>query len=209
MTTKDKILKAAEEIFGEKGFKSATVREICKKAGVNQALINYHFQSKKELYNELFEKIAVEVSSKYPVACFVDASMTKEDRLRGVITLLMTRAFGTYGIGSSKHRLRLMSREMIEPTDAMDNHIVMRMSEVKDCIADVVREFLGADVDEETVMRYVLSIAGQCLYPLFASEAVKRSGMAKVDIRKDSEKLIAHIYTFSLDALKGVQGDHR
>lgn len=209
MNTKDKILKAAGEVFGEKGFKAATVREICRKAGVNQALVNYHFKSKKVLYNEIFEKITGEVSSKYPVSAFVDSSMTKEQKLRGIITLLMTRAFGEYGLGSSKHRLRLLSREMIEPTEAMDNHIIIRMSEVKECIASVVFDFIGSDADRDTVMRHVLSIAGQCLYPLFASEAVLRSGMLSGDLRSETEELIEHIYTFSLGALLYAQGDKK
>lgn len=48
--TREAILKAAEEEFAEKGFELASTREICKKAGVNAALINRYFVSKENLY---------------------------------------------------------------------------------------------------------------------------------------------------------------
>lgn len=50
VTTRQKILTAATEVFAEHGFREATTREICAKAMVNVALVNYYFHSKAELY---------------------------------------------------------------------------------------------------------------------------------------------------------------
>lgn len=51
-----KILKAAEEVFAEKGFDGARVDEIAKRAGVNKALIYYYFASKDQILEELSKK---------------------------------------------------------------------------------------------------------------------------------------------------------
>jgi len=52
-STRERILEAAEEVFAEKGFNQATVREILKRAEVgNIAAINYHFGDKERLYVE-------------------------------------------------------------------------------------------------------------------------------------------------------------
>lgn len=56
-TTREKILAAATEIFAAKGFLRATVREICAKAKVNLALVNYHFESKEKLYEAVVEQM--------------------------------------------------------------------------------------------------------------------------------------------------------
>lgn len=46
---REKILQAADELFGEGGFDATTTREIADHCGVNKALIHYHFKSKDAL----------------------------------------------------------------------------------------------------------------------------------------------------------------
>lgn len=48
--TKEKIIQVARVLFAEKGFEGASVREIAKAAEVNVASVNYHFESKENLF---------------------------------------------------------------------------------------------------------------------------------------------------------------
>jgi len=50
LQTEDKIKQAARKIFQEKGFEGAKTRDIAKEAGINLALMNYYFRSKKALF---------------------------------------------------------------------------------------------------------------------------------------------------------------
>ncbi len=53
--TKDRLLKAAEELFSQKGFDGTSINEIAKQAGVNKPLIYYYFKSKEGLLNYMID----------------------------------------------------------------------------------------------------------------------------------------------------------
>ncbi|BBM03857.1 TetR/AcrR family transcriptional regulator [Microbulbifer sp. GL-2] len=54
--TVSRILDAAEVLFAERGFTETSLRTITSTAGVNLAAVNYHFGSKKELIQAVFER---------------------------------------------------------------------------------------------------------------------------------------------------------
>ena len=49
--TKERILDAAERLFGEQGFLGTSLRRVTAQAGVNVAAVHYHFGSKEALLN--------------------------------------------------------------------------------------------------------------------------------------------------------------
>jgi AcrR family transcriptional regulator len=52
---KDELLRTAEVMFAENGYEGTTIRDIAARAGINAALIYYHFESKEHLYKSIFE----------------------------------------------------------------------------------------------------------------------------------------------------------
>lgn len=56
MDAGSQILQAADELFGDVGFDATTTREIAERAGVNKALIHYHFASKDGLLEKLLDR---------------------------------------------------------------------------------------------------------------------------------------------------------
>jgi len=69
MKTREKLIEAAGQVFAERGFQEATVREICSRAGTNGAAVNYHFGDKLGLYTEVLR------SSIFALQAAEDASM--------------------------------------------------------------------------------------------------------------------------------------
>jgi len=53
--TRDRILEAADHLFGELGFDATTTREIAERSRVNKALIHYHFKNKEGLLADLLD----------------------------------------------------------------------------------------------------------------------------------------------------------
>jgi AcrR family transcriptional regulator len=64
--TKARILDAAVEEFSAKGYAGARVSEIAARAGVNQQLIAYYFDSKEGLYRELGRRWRAHEASEFP-----------------------------------------------------------------------------------------------------------------------------------------------
>ncbi len=54
--TRKQILDAALRLFSERGFARTTVRDIARRAGITDAAIYYHFESKRELLEALVEE---------------------------------------------------------------------------------------------------------------------------------------------------------
>ncbi len=51
--TKDRLLDAAESLFASKGFDDVSIRELAAAADVNVAAVNYHFQGKENLFQQV------------------------------------------------------------------------------------------------------------------------------------------------------------
>ena len=56
VSTKDRILAAAEVLFAQRGFDGASLRQLTASAGVNLAAVNYHFGSKEKLVEQVFRR---------------------------------------------------------------------------------------------------------------------------------------------------------
>lgn len=57
------ILKAAMDVFVEKGLYGAKMQEIADKAGINKALLHYYYRSKNKLYEHIFRFIFTKITT--------------------------------------------------------------------------------------------------------------------------------------------------
>ena len=60
----EKILDNAEYLFSKHGLYGVTLKDVAKRIGVHHTLINYYFDDKKQLFDAVFARRAVETSSR-------------------------------------------------------------------------------------------------------------------------------------------------
>ena len=124
-------MEAAGEVFAESGFRNATVREICRRAGANVAAVNYHFGDKETLYIEVLRHAHNKALDKYPPLLDVAADAPPEEKLRAFVKSFLLRVFDK---GPDSWHGKIMSREMIEPTAALDSLVQERMRPMADLL---------------------------------------------------------------------------
>lgn len=57
LSTEEKILEAAKQVFLRDGYHGARMDTIAKEADVNKALLHYYFRSKEKLFEAIFEQV--------------------------------------------------------------------------------------------------------------------------------------------------------
>lgn len=76
---RQQIIRLAIELFSKKGFRGTTTKEIAQAAGVSEAIIFRHFETKEELYSAIIDDCAC-VNSANPLEKLIESFQTKDDR---------------------------------------------------------------------------------------------------------------------------------
>jgi AcrR family transcriptional regulator len=198
-TTEKRLLEAAGEIFAEFGYRAATVRQICEKAGANIAAVNYHFGDKEGLYMAVLRFVPDSHAEKYPLNLGLDRNATPEQKLRAYIQALLGRIFDE---GRPGWHTRIIARELSEPTRALDTLLEEIARPLHQELASIVRHLLGSSATDETVRWSTLSVMSQCVYYHHARSVVRRLYSEQRYGAEDIARLGDHITRFSLAALK-------
>lgn len=197
--TRQRVLEAAVEVFTEHGFRKATVRDICKRAHANVAAINYHFRDKEGLYTAVLQYAHHCACEKYPPQLGLLGDATLEQRLQAFVRSLLLRIFDE---GRHAWHGKLMSREMFEPTRALDALVENNIRPFSQQLESIVSGLLGARTNSELVRLCTMSIVSQCVFYHHARPVVNRLYPNQKYTLKDVDRLAGHITSFSLGAIK-------
>jgi AcrR family transcriptional regulator len=197
-STREVLLATAGRIFARNGYHATTVRQITREAGANLAAVNYHFRDKHELYVCVLKK-AHHAAARMKEA---DFSGTPRQQLRTFI-----RTFLDYLLDPQRPEWqgRLIARELMEPTRALDRLVAESIQPVRKQIEGIVRGLLGPGVPETRRRMACFSILGQCLYYVHSREMIARLFPQDRDIHRDVETLTEHIFQFSLAGLAALR----
>ena len=113
---REALLVAARELMTEKGLPAVTVREIAERAGVQAALVNYHFGGKEGLLRSVVDSVMGEMA----------------ERIQAVTT----------GLGSIDERLRELIEGVIEALSASPYAPRLMVEQVLFASDDVIDDFV-------------------------------------------------------------------
>jgi len=153
-----KLLDAAGIVFAESGYQGATVREICARAGVNIALVNYYFGDKLELYSEVLRESMGPMKDEIRA---LESGLPPEEALRDLIRATMQRIFRAERPG---WHYGLMLHEIAQPTPALTNVINETMRPLYDRFRGLIGGMLALPPDDDKVRLCAHSVISQVVH---------------------------------------------
>jgi len=200
--TRQNLLTAASEIFADKGYRDATIAEICERAGTNIAAVNYHFGSKQTLYIEAWRHSFSESIKAHPPSGGVNDDAPPEERLRGQVTAILRRM-----ADGNNREFWFMQREMANPTGLLEEVLREEIRPLQQRTAALVRALLGPSVPEQEAKFCEISIISQCMNPVVARRGrggrnTEQDGPPEID---DMEAYADHVVKFSLAGIRALR----
>ncbi len=197
--THKRLLDTAARLFAERGFSKVTVRDICHDAGANVAAINYHFDGKAGLYDEVLRSAIRTMQGTTEAAREAGARCPPEQQLEAYITIFLQRVVAARE--SWIHQL--MMRELSDPTPALDLVVEQVIRPRMSYLTSIIATLIGCPADDPRVGRCLMSVHAQIL-ALLDNPVTER-------LRPDSAMtpdgvlaLARHITTFSLAGIRAI-----
>lgn len=181
--TQARVLESALELFAQRGFDAASLRDIAARAGVTHAVIRLHFGNKAQLWQQavdfLFRRMQSEMRPKPGEPDYTDGTAGLE---------LFVRRYVAYCARHPEHA-RLMLMESMHDSEqlryAVDEHIRPAHQFLERMLKAAVADGFPLDVPAAH-MTYILAAASQSIFAL-AHEARRIYG---VDVLGDD--FVAH-----------------
>lgn len=114
--TQQRILDAATEVFGERGFSAATMGDIAARSGASIGSIYHHFGGKNELFLAIYERQSSDIDRRIEeVARSVDGSPSFDQFARAYLTRLAASRHILTATRQPDGQLRDCSRSSARP----------------------------------------------------------------------------------------------
>jgi AcrR family transcriptional regulator len=174
--TRQRILDAALDLFGERGLTGTTVRDIAGRAKVNVAAISYHFGGKAELYRAVAQMVigGIEARVRSRAASALDAPPADPAAaLAALETLVETVVDVIVGPPEMRRLARFVIREQMQPTAAFEV-LFGTMSRLHMAGCRLFGLAAGLDPESAETRLRVFLLLGQAIFLRIAEAAVLR-----------------------------------
>ena len=174
--TRERILEAALDLFGERGLTGTTVRDIAQRAKVNVAAISYHFGGKDELYRAVATSVigSIEARVRDRIAPLLDKPpATAAAALKALQDLAETIVDVIVGPPEMRRVARFIIREQMQPTFAFEILFGV-MSRLHMAATRLLALAASLDPEAKETMLRTFLIIGQVVFMRIAEAAVLR-----------------------------------
>lgn len=189
--TRIALIRAAIETFGRDGFNAASTRAISEAAGVNQALIGYHYGGKPGLYLAALKFIADSVLERIgPLVSAIEAELAADagdskqaaERAIALLQEFLDAFVGMITSEQSEDWARLILREQQDPSEGFEVLYEGVMHRILGMMARLVARARLDEPGEQQCKLIALTIVGQALvFRVGRAAALREMGWAHME----------------------------
>lgn len=192
--TRDKLLDVAGRIFADRGYRAATIREICIAARANVAAVNYHFGDKLGLYNEAIQ-MSVRAAELEAMQTALDQQAPPETILRDVIRV---RLRSLCRQDRPDWYFRILMHELADPTPALRQLINKVGRPIFQRMLSLIGGMIGLPAGDDKTRLCAVSVMGQILVYKFATPLLAGVWPELKMTPEQVDRIADHIADFSL-----------
>ena len=196
--TRDKLLDVAGRIFADRGYRAATIREICVAAGANVAAVNYHFGDKLGLYTEVVRQSA-RLAEFQAAQTVIDQDAPAEEVLRAIIR---ARLHSLFRGDRPDWNFRIMAHELAQPTPALRRLVNKAGQPLFHRLLELIGGIIGLPAEDESTRLCAISLLGQIMVYALASPLVTAIWPEFEMTPEQVERIADHIADFSLSYIQ-------
>jgi TetR/AcrR family transcriptional regulator, regulator of cefoperazone and chloramphenicol sensitivity len=183
-----RLLTAAIDVFGRRGFAGSTTRMIASAAGVNLQSITYYFGGKQGLYLAAADHIAeliIRPMGEKAQARFARRGQVSADEARALLADMLGAVAGILFSEAWTPVARFIVREQMDPTEAFDRLYARVMEPQLEIARRVVGTITGEDPRTTRVRLRTLSLVGSIVFFRIAqATALRQLGWTRTGPRE-------------------------
>ena len=166
LSTEQKILDAAKQVFMENGLDGARMQDIADKAGINKALLHYYFRSKDKLFDVIFLEEARKFMPRLAEIMLSESTLFEKIEqfvAQYIDTLIQNPLLPIFILNeinrNPKETLKKIWGNQRPPIDKVDEHL-----------AKLVKKGIIKPIKAEQLMMNMVSL---CIFPFLARPMIQ------------------------------------
>ncbi|MBQ9573487.1 MAG: CerR family C-terminal domain-containing protein [Acidaminococcaceae bacterium] len=152
--TREKIIECAGKLIARQGYAKTTSKQICEKAKVNIAAVNYHFGSRDGLYLVLLETAHDYLVEMEDINRIQAGNLSSSGKMEKLVEMLADNAFH-----KNSWHIQVWLREILNPTPLLQQVVSGKAMPKLNVIKKIFSEYTGFAEDDPMLFSCMLSLA--------------------------------------------------
>jgi TetR/AcrR family transcriptional regulator len=166
LTTEQKILEAAKNIFLAKGLDGARMQDIADEAGINKAMLHYYFRSKDKLFEQIFTEVAGHFIPK--IIAILEAEKTVFEKIE-----MFCREYISQVIQTPYVPIFILNEINKQPEAFLKKVLNIRKPPVEAFVKQLEKEAKQGIIKRTDPLQLLLNVLSLCVFPFVARPLIQ------------------------------------